>query len=103
MRDDQKFLAELETDFEISNPEDTKAEARLAKLKELENSEEYRAKKKQSDSTTLATQAAAIAKQKRLQEFDRFDPDFVDAYKLDRNLKKMPKLESEAQKEEPLD
>ena len=40
--------------FEIGNPEDMKMEARIAKLRELESTPEHIAKKKQSDSTTLA-------------------------------------------------
>ena len=49
------------------------------------------------ETTSLAAIAAATAKQKRLQEFDRFDPEFVDLYKQERDLKKMPKREAEAQ------
>jgi hypothetical protein len=45
MRDDQKLMNELKTNFEIGNPEDTKIEARLAKLRELESSPEHIAKK----------------------------------------------------------
>jgi len=57
---------ELSTDYELANPEDAKAEARIAKLREIERSAEFKAKKKQSDSKALAEIAAATAKQKRL-------------------------------------
>lgn len=44
------------------NPEELKAQAQLAKLRELENTEEFRRNKKESDTKTLATLAAATAK-----------------------------------------
>ena len=84
------------------NPEDAKAEARLAKLRELEMSADHKDKKKVSDSKALAEIAEATASKKRLQEFDRFDPEFIDAYKLDRSLRRVPEKEAKAQQEAPL-
>ena len=62
----------------------------MAKLHELEKQQK---KRKESDSRTLAQISAATAKQKRLQEFDRFNPDFVAAFKEDRDSKMLQKLE----------
>ena len=103
LADEQKLQDELAKDYELVNPEDLKAEARLAKLKELERSEEFKTKKRESDSKTLAQLAAATAQNKRLQEFDRFNPDFIDAYKLDRDAKKFPVMEQKAQQKEPIE
>ena len=46
LQDEQKLSEELSQDYELANPEDAKAEARLAKLRQLEQSAEYQAKKK---------------------------------------------------------
>lgn len=54
LHDELKVQSVIDTSYEVENPEDAKAEARLAKLKELEFSEEYRAKKRASDQTSLA-------------------------------------------------
>ena len=94
--DEQKLQDELSKEYDLMNPEDAKAEARLAKLRELETDARKDMKKRGSDSKSLAELSAATATQKRLQEFDRFNPDFVDAYKYDRDSKKIPKLEEQA-------
>ena len=38
-----------------------------------------------------------------MQTFDRFNKDFVDAYKLDRDLKELPAKNAKAQQEQPLE
>ena len=101
--DEQKVREELEKDYEVANPEDAKAAALLEKLKKLESAPEYRAKTQESDRKRLAEIAEATEKQKRLQTFDRFSQEFVDEHKLDRDLKRMPKLEEKAQKKEPIE
>ena len=40
---------------------------------------------------------------KRLQEFDRFNEDFVQAYMYNRDMERIPKKNADAQKEQPLD
>lgn len=90
---------ELLKDYEMENPENAKAEAQIAKLKALEKEQK---KKQASDSRTIAQITAATANQKRLQEFDRFDPDFVDAYKQDRSNRMRKKLEEVAQEKDPV-
>ena len=61
--DEQMLHEELLKEYDLGNPEDAKAEARLAKLRELEIEQK---KKQPSDSRTLAEISAATAKQKRL-------------------------------------
>ena len=72
-------------------------------MKYLSAIERNKDKEKPQKAKPTAELIEQIETQKRLQNFDRFNQDFVDTYMEDRRLKRIPEINKAKQQEKPLE